>query len=683
MDKTIARLLAVVGLSCVTGCALDRAAGPGSATKWELSATPLDRSAGKLSNTTEEHLAWAKAYRARIAEVDGPRTIENTLLTYNEMMMHLDAALSECNLFARVHPDQAVREVAEDGERKIQEYLTELNLDRRLYEGVQAVDTSRADPATRYFVEKRLRDFRRAGVEQNEEQRRRIAALKDEIVRIGQEFARNTSDDQSRRGVVLDSVSELDGLPQDWIDKHPPDEGGKIHVTTRYPDYFPFMAYARNAEARRQLYQEFKNRGYPANLAILDTLLAKRHELARLLGYPNWAEYITEDKMIGSGTNAASFIDRITQVSAAAADRDYATLLERKRADTPQATRVGDWEKSYYEQLVKAEVYAFDPQSVRPYFNFRDVQQGLFELTEKMFGVTYRQVHGLDLWHKDVTAWDIYERRKPIGRFYLDLHPREDKYGHAAQFDYRTGIRGRRLPQAVLICNFPNPNDDPKKVALMEHSEVVTFFHEFGHLLHTIFAGHRRWIGNSGITTEWDFVEAPSQMLEEWCYNLDALRLFAKHYQTGEPIPAELVEKLRRASEFGKGLYARHQMFYASVSLNYYNRDAQGLDTTKLLVDLQERYSPFDYVPNTHFQCSFGHLDGYSAIYYTYMWSKVIAKDLFSRFEREGVLNTKTARQYRQAILDPGGSKKAAELVVDFLGRPYSFDAFSDWLDRR
>ena len=217
----------------------------------------------------------------------------------------------------------------------------------------------------------------------------------------------------------------------------------------------------------------------------------------------------------------------------------------------------------------------------------------------------------------------------------------------------------------------------------MEHSEVVTFFHEFGHLLHTIFAGHRRWIGNSGITTEWDFVEAPSQMLEEWCYNLDALRLFAKHYQTGEPIPAELVEKLRRASEFGKGLYARHQMFYASVSLNYYNRDAQGLDTTKLLVDLQERYSPFDYVPNTHFQCSFGHLDGYSAIYYTYMWSKVIAKDLFSRFEREGVLNTKTARQYRQAILDPGGSKKAAELVVDFLGRPYSFDAFSDWLDRR
>ena len=297
--------------------------------------------------------------------------------------------------------------------------------------------------------------------------------------------------------------------------------------------------------------------------------------------------------------------------------------------------------------------------------------------------MTYRQVHGLKLWHKDVTAWDVHESGRHLGRFYLDLHPRPDKYGHAAQFDYRTGIAGRRLPHAVLVCNFPNPADSPTGVALMEHSEVETFFHEFGHLLHTIFSGHRRWMGNSGITTEWDFVEAPSQMLEEWCYDAEALQLFARHYQTGESIPARLVQGLRAAADFGKGLNAAHQMFYAAVSLNYYNRDPANMNTTNMLVELQERYSPFPYVEDTHFQCSFGHLDGYSAYYYTYMWSLVIAKDMFSKFAVEGLLNADTAMYYRNSVLDPGGSKKASDLVEDFLGRAFSFDAFEAWLNRK
>jgi thimet oligopeptidase len=274
----------------------------------------------------------------------------------------------------------------------------------------------------------------------------------------------------------------------------------------------------------------------------------------------------------------------------------------------------------------------------------------------------------------------MYEGSTRLARFYLDLFPRENKYGHAAQFDYRAGIAGERLPQAVLVCNFPNPKDSADGVALMEHSDITTLFHEFGHLLHYLFAGRQRWIGNSGISTEWDFVEVPSQILEEWCYDVGALRTFARHYQTGELIPADLVEKLRRARDFGKGLQAAHQMFYAAVALNYYNRDPARLDTTALLIELQQKYSPFDYVEGTHFQCNFGHLDGYSALYYTYMWSLVIAKDLLSRFEREGMLNPATAREYRAAILEPGGSRKAEDLVRDFLGRPYSFDAFEKWL---
>jgi len=665
----------------MAGCVADRTGSGGQGYAWDVRTTLLNRSAAELNNTTAEHLAWARAYRSRIAAVEGNRTIENTLVPYNEMMMHLDAAASECTLFRQVHPEAMVRDVARTGEQSVAAYVTAINLDRELFEAFKALDVHGADAGTKFLVEKRLRDFRRAGVDKPDDVRRRIAGLNDEIVKIGQEFSKNITDAENRREIVLESLGELAGLPQDWIDKHPLDYQGRIHVSVRTPDYVPFMTYAHNAEARRRLYVESRNRGYPDNEEVLGRLLARRHELAQLLGYPNYAEYITEDKMIGTAGNAASFIDRIAQISSTPADQDYHQLLERKRKDLPGAEKVEDWEKSYYEQLVQAEVYAFDAQAVRPYFNFPDVRQGLFDVTQKLLGLTYRQVEGLNLWHESVTAWDVYDGNELLGRFYLDLHPRKDKYGHAAQFDYRTGISGRRLPQSALVCNFPNPADS-NGTALMEHDDVVTFFHEFGHLLHALLAGNQKWIGNSGISTEWDFVEAPSQMLEEWCFNYDSLALFAKHYQTGETIPRELVDKLRRASDFGKGLQAAHQMFYAAVSLNYYNRDPAGLDSTRLMMELQDRYSPFDYVRDTHFQCSFGHLDGYSAIYYTYMWSKVIAKDMFSQFEKDGVLNGKTARRYRDSVLEPGGSKKAAQLVRDFLGRPYSFDAFEAWLNR-
>jgi thimet oligopeptidase len=238
-----------------------------------------------------------------------------------------------------------------------------------------------------------------------------------------------------------------------------------------------------------------------------------------------------------------------------------------------------------------------------------------------------------------------------------------------------SGQAGRALPEGALVCNFP------KAPSLLEHSEVVTFFHEFGHLLHHLLGGHTRWAGVSGVRTEWDFVEAPSQMLEEWCWDAGVLQRFAKHHETGEPIPSGLVARMRAADEFGKGLRVRQQMFYAATSLRFHDRDPAGLDTTALAGELQERYTPFRHVPETYFQESFGHLEGYSAIYYTYMWSLVIAKDLFRTFRREGLLNPGPALRYRRSILEPGGSRPAGELVKAFLGRDASFDAFAEWLN--
>src|SRR5204862_6111662 len=276
----------------------------------------------------------------------------------------------------------------------------------------------------------------------------------------------------------------------------------------------------------------------------------------------------------------------------------------------------------YLKERVRAEQLDFDSQSVRPYFDLERVQRGIFEITAQLFGIEYRRAE-VPVWHEDVTAWEIVEEGRVIGRFFLDLFPRDGKYKHAAQFTLTSGVAGGVLPEGALVCNFP------RAPALLEHSEVVTWFHEFGHLLHHIFGGQTRWAGVSGVRTEWDFVEAPSQMLEEWCWDASVLQKFARHHETGEPIPAALVQRMRAADEFGKGLRVRQQMFYAATSLRFHDRDPAGLDTTALAGELQERYTPFRHVPGTYFQESFGHLEGYSAIYYTYMWSLVIAKDLF------------------------------------------------------
>ena len=245
------------------------------------------------------------------------------------------------------------------------------------------------------------------------------------------------------------------------------------------------------------------------------------------------------------------------------------------------------------------------------------------------------------VWHPEVTVYDVYDKSKLIGRIYFDMFPRENKYKHYATFTLATGKNGFRLPEYVLVCNFPKAAGGP---GLMERDDVITFFHEFGHLIHGIMKGNTKWAEGD---LENDFIEAPSQMFEEWPKDPAILKLFARHYKTNEPIPAELAEKARAADDFGRALNVRTQMFYAAISLDFYNRDPQGLDTDKLVAQLQERYTPFKYVEGTHMHTAFGHLNNYSAVYYTYMWSLVIAKDMFTEFKKDGLLNPEVAAKYR------------------------------------
>ena len=636
------------------------------------------RDAVSFTKLQEDRLTRAKQSLDRMLAVTGKRTIENTLKPYDEMLTYLDAVANQATLIKEVHPDESVRTAAEKISQKAEAFNTEVSLNRAVYDAIAALDLAGADPETRYFAERTLRDFRLAGVDKDEATRKRIKELRDELVLIGQEFARNIRDD--KRTVIANSVAELDGLPADYIARHKPGPDGKITLTIDYPDSVPIFSYAKNEDLRKRMFIAYNNRAYPQNMAVLDRMIAKRYELANLVGFTNWADYITADKMVGSGKNAAMFIDRIVEASKTMAAKEYQTLLTRKQKDVPGATVVNAWENGYYSELVRKTDYDFDSQSVRPYFQYDRVKQGLLDVTSKLFGVTFRPAKNVPVWHPSVEAYEMLEGGNVVGRFYLDMHPREGKYNHVAEFSIRTGIAGQQIPEASLVCNFPG--GDPKDPGLMEHGDVQTFFHEFGHLIHDLFAGRHKWVGVGGTRTEQDFVEAPSQMLEEWTWDPATLRLFAKHYQTNEPIPVELVKQMRRASEFGKGLVVRTQMVYAKLSLSIYDRPPADVNTDMLVKTLMEKYRPFPFVEGTHFQTAFGHLDGYSAVYYTYMWSLVIAKDMFSQFDKSNLESPVVAKRYRDKVLAPGGSQPAKKLVESFLNRPFNFNAWQAWLEQ-
>lgn len=635
-------------------------------------------SAEDFSKKQDEHLAKAKKAQEKMLAVKGKRTIENTLQPYDEILIHLDAVGNQSSLMENTHPDEAMRTAAEQFSQKSAAFGAELSLNRAVYDALAAMDVSKADAKTKFYVEKTLRDFRLAGVDKDEETRKKIKALRDELVLIGQEFARNIREDV--RTVKVTDVKELEGLPQDYIDRHKPDSSGVITLTINYPDAIPVFTYAKNESLRKRMYMEYNNRAYPKNMDVLNKLIAKRYELAKLLGFPNWAAYVTADKMVGSEKNAAEFIEKIAAASKQKSEIDYKQLLARKRQDVPDATEVNPWESGYYAELVRKSEYDFDGQKVRPYLPYKKVKEGVLSTTAKLFGVEFKQNTTAPVWHESVECYEMFENGELVGRFYLDMHPRENKYNHAAQFNVRNGVAGKQIPEAALLCNFPG--GDKNDPGLMEHGDVETFFHEFGHLLHTLFAGRQPWMGISGISTEWDFVEAPSQLLEEWAWDASVLQTFAKHYQTNEPIPSELVHQMKRADEFGKGLQVRQQMYYAKLSLSCYDRDPKEVNTDELIKTLRERYTPYKYVEGTHMQTAFGHLDGYSAIYYTYMWSLVIAKDLFTKFDQKKMMAPGVAKKYRDTILAQGGSRPAREMVREFLGRDFNFEGWKMWLEK-
>jgi thimet oligopeptidase len=631
-----------------------------------------------LDAAVDAHITAAQQSLQRMLAVKGARTVKNTLVPFDNANREFDTGGGLAGLVEDLHPDASFRDHATAAQRRLSAAETEMSLDQRVYRALAHTDVSKADAATRYYIKRQMLQFRLAGVNKPQAIRDQLKKLNDELTEASSKFARNIADNHST--VEVSSAAELAGLPQDFIDRHAPGADGKILLSTSYTDEGPVLNFAQSAGLRKRMYETFLNRAYPDNSDVLKNLMRIRFQIAQLLGFTSWADYKAADRMIGSGANIHKFLDELDAAAHPLADRDYAMLLaEAQKADST-ATRLDPADIYYFSEQLKRSQYQFDSESIRPYLPYPEVKQGVMNTAARLFHVEFRQQHDVPVWDPSVEAWEVLDRGKLIGRFYLDMHPRPGKYSHAAEHPIRDGVRGQQLPEAVLMCNFPEPT--ATDAGLMEFQDAVTFFHEFGHLMHHILAGQLRWAGISGISMESDFVEAPSQMLERWMRSPQVLQSFARHYQTGEVLPTELIASMNRADAFGRAMLVSGQLRYAAIALDYHDGPPDGIDLDEVWARDSQRYSPIPVDPKTHSYGSFNHLGAtsYSSGYYTYMYDLVIAADFFEQFDAKDMLAGATPMRYRRSVLEPGGSMSANDLVLHFLGRPQSMDAIKRWM---
>jgi len=630
-----------------------------------------------LENWDNWHIAEERRLIAGMLAVKGPRTVDNTLLPFDRAEEHLTLAGDQTSIMFSVNPEKDIRDKAQALLQVVSAEGTSLALNQDIYHALAAVDVTQADAATKHYMDRTLLEYRLGGVDKDQATRDKVKQLQDRITEISLKFARNVQDDV--RKIPVTDKAELDGLPADYIESHKPGADGTIILTTDSPDMTPVMTYAKSPKLRRAMFLAYNNRAYPANNAVLKDLLDARQQLATTLGFATWADLATADQMMGSAPKMKAFLDEVDLASRDRAKHEFTLLQDFVRTKDPGALPMTLSDSGYWNEQYRRTAYAFDSQSVRPYFAYAEVEAGILKTASHLFHVEFRPSDA-PVWYPSVHAYDVYDGGLKAGRIYLDMHPREGKDKWFSESPLIPGMKGEQLPEATLVCNFPGGNaSDP---GLMQFSDVVTFFHEFGHMMHEVLGGKQHWAGQSGITTEGDFVEAPSQMLEEMFHDPAILQGFARDYKTGQTMPLELISRMNRASYYGRASWVQGQLFYSTYALQVHDRSPDKVDLDALLKEDFTRFNPFQFVDGDHFYAAFTHLTGYSSNYYTYVLDKVIAVDFYAAFDPNNLLDGPAALRYRHTVLEPGSSKPAAQLVQDFLGRPQSVDALKHWMDK-
>jgi thimet oligopeptidase len=632
--------------------------------------------------SAESLTAWVSARLAAhedalkaLLAVKGPRTPENSLRLYDEAIEQLTLAGAQAGVLNSVAADKAVRDQAQAEAQRVSMAGSALSLNRAVYEALAAISLDGATAPTRHYVERTLLGYRLAGVDKDQATRDRLQALHEKATGLSLEFSRNI---QEGGKTITAAFDELDGLPADFLARHPLDADGSVLLTTDPPDMQPVMTFASSAALRERMFLAYNTRAYPANQKILLDLLATRQEIASVLGFRSWADLATADQMMGSAAHVRTFLAKLNEASLEGARREHELILSFVRERKPELRQIDMTSRGYWYEQFRRSAFDFDSQSVRPYFPYAQVEAGVLKTAAQLFKVEFRP-SSAPAWHEAVSVFEVFEGGRHVGRFYLDMHPREGKDKWFSAAPIVTGVRGRAMPEAALICNFPA--GDANDPGLLQYSDVVTFFHEFGHLMHAILGGQTEWAGLSGFATEGDFIEVPSQMLEEFFRDEKLLQAFAKHYQTGEVLPSDTIGKMKLAGAFGRADWIRSQLYYTTLSLDLHDQDPAGLDLDAMTKTLFESLQPWTWMEGNRMYASFGHLMGYSSNYYTYMFDKVIALDFFAQFDAADLLGCEAGGRYRKTVLEQGGSKPGRTLVRNFLGRDEEFTAFSEWLN--
>lgn len=622
---------------------------------------------------------------AIVARPAAERTFENSVLAIDDVQAHAFMDTRETAFLANVSTDAEVRALGREASAAVSNWFGDLYKRRDLYEVLVTFEPmlDQLEGAPRRYLEVLLRDYRRNGMALPDEDRERLLAIDRELTDLGIAFRQAIDEDET---VAFLTEDECRGVPESFLASLPR-SADMVQVELKGAATSYFFGYCEVPETRERLSLLYGLRGGSENVERLERMIRLRAEKARLLGYPTFADYVAETRMAENAANVTAFYADLRPKLRRKALADLEEFTAAKREHTGDADATLDaWDFSFYRNWLLRERYAVDTQLVRQYFSLDAVTEGMFGVYQDLFGIRFTDITNLAreagtpmLWHEDVKFFLVRDGKSDevLGEFYIDLHPRAGKYSHAAQFPLQVRKRWLdgtlTLPRVALVCNFTKPTET--EPSLLSHGEVETYFHEFGHCLHSILTEVEMY-EFAGTAVARDFVEAPSQMLENWIWDAGILGRFARHYETGEELPAAVLEGMVAAKNLGSGLSTEGQVYLGMMDYAFHTDPGGEVDTTAVRERIYGETRLFPVTKNLRGQASFGHLVGYEAGYYGYLWSLVYAADMFSRFEAEGIMNPETAREYRAKVLARGGTRPALELVTDFLGRAPNADAF-------
>lgn len=606
------------------------------------------------------------------------RTFDNTILGYYRIFKKYHEALGVSGFLGYVSTDKELRDTITELEMQISQYMVEVSTRRDIYRAIRAyTDTHpQLDPVQAKLVKEMLIGFKYKGMDLNDEDLETFRALNKEEAQYTINFDKNI---REYKDPLYVTQEQLKGLGEDYIQKLEKTTDGKYTITLDYPDVVPFMRSAEDEKARQQLEYKYNRRGGEQNVALLEKTLTLRRQAAHLLGYKTFADLQLEDRMAKNPQRVMDFLKDLQKKLTPLGKKETKDLVAYKNEKTGKKSRIlYPWESAYWGYQYSKEHLNLDSEKIKEYFPSQVVIDGMLDLFGGIFGITFEPVN-IPVWHPDVKAFAIKDAQDKhlIAYFYMDLYPREGKYKHAACFDLVGGEEKQdgtyQTPFVAIVANMNKPSKETP--SLLKHGEVETLFHEFGHVLHNALT-RAKYSAFAGTNVSWDFVEAPSQLLERWAWEPQVLKKISKHYKTGESLPDDLIERMIAAKNFGTATAYLRQNFFAQYDMLLHTLDKTP-DTTKLYFDLTKKICHIHLTKNTIPQAAFGHImGGYDAGYYGYLWSEVIAEDFFNEFKKQGVFNPQIGLKFRREILEKGGTLEEEDMVRNFLGRPAENEPF-------